>query len=224
MDAFTELAKKHSLTLIEDCAQACGAKWKEKPVGSFGDFGAFSFYPTKNLGAYGDGGAITVRSKEQYAKLRSLRFYGKTDGGACTEFGVNSRLDELHASMLRVKLRHLDDWNAKRETLANLYRKLIRSSQITVPTATKKGTHSYHLFVVRSANRDEAQKRLALAGIGTLIHYPIPLSEQPFFKQFARGEFSNAKRFSREIFSLPLYPFLQEEEVRYIAETLDSVS
>ncbi|MDO8594543.1 MAG: DegT/DnrJ/EryC1/StrS family aminotransferase [bacterium] len=220
MDKLTALAQAHHLTLIEDCAQAAGAEWRGRKVGTFGDFGAFSFYPTKNLGAYGDGGAVVLKTEEQQKRLLSLRYYGQPDRTTVIGFGINSRLDELQAALLSVKLPYLDAWNEKRQALAALYRKHLKDTALIVPPSEPTQAHVYHLFVVRSERRDVLRTALMEKGVQTLIHYPISLHEQPFFKQFAHRSFPKAERFAKEIFSLPLFPFLEEREVEEVSRTI----
>ncbi|QQG42880.1 MAG: DegT/DnrJ/EryC1/StrS family aminotransferase [Candidatus Giovannonibacteria bacterium] len=219
MDKLRVVAKKHKLFLIEDCAQAAGAKWRGKKAGGWGDFSCFSFYPTKNLGAYGDGGAVTTNSEDHYKKLRALRFYGAHDRITSAMFGINSRLDEKQAAILSVKLKYLDNWNKKRASLADLYRKLITNKNITLPAANS-GEHVYHLFVARAKNRDALMNVLKKKSVQTMIHYPLLLHEQPVFNY--KGKFANAEKYSKEIFSLPIHPFLKKEEVARIAKILNA--
>lgn len=219
MDKLKDVADAHKLFLIEDCAQAAGAQWRGKRVGSFGDVGCFSFYPTKNLGAYGDGGIIVTNNEDQYKKLLALRFYGASDRKTSTMFGVNSRLDELQAAILNVKLKYLDVWNRQRKDIATLYKQLICNKNIILPEVTNKEEHIYHLFVARAKNRDRLIAVLKNSGVQTMIHYPLLLNEQPVFNCSER--FARAEKYSKEIFSLPMHPFLKKEEVAYIADVLN---
>ncbi|KKT57852.1 MAG: Glutamine-scyllo-inositol transaminase [Candidatus Giovannonibacteria bacterium GW2011_GWC2_44_9] len=220
MEKLRALAKAHKLFLIEDCAQAHGAVWNGKKVGGWGDFSCFSFYPTKNLGAYGDGGAVTTNSEGHYKKLRALRFYGAHDRVTSAMFGINSRLDEKQAAILSVKLKYLDKWNQKRKNTAKLYGKLISNKNIILPKVNNENEHVYHLFVARAKNRDSLMKVLKKKNIQTLIHYPLLLHNQPIFNY--KGRFANAEKHSKEIFSLPMHPFLKKEEVAQIAKILNA--
>lgn len=222
MTRLKKLASANKLILIEDCAQATGAERDGQRVGTFGDFGCFSFYPTKNLGAYGDGGAITTNNENHYKKLSALRFYGQADRVHCSGFGVNSRLDEIQAAILNSKLSHLDAWNEARKRIADLYRKLITSPKIILPANVAGNGHVYHLFVIRTEKRDLLKKTLEEAGIKTAIHYPIPLHKHSFFKDSESGAFSNAEKFSGQILSLPMYPYLKESEIAEIAKVLNN--
>ncbi len=224
MTLLKKLTEDNKLFLIEDCAQATGAEWNSQKVGTFGDFGCFSFYPTKNLGAYGDGGVITTNDENYYRKLLALRFYGQADRVHCSGFGVNSRLDEIQAAILNVKLGYLDSWNKKRKEIASLYRKLITNPEIILPGEESGNGHVYHLFVIRSGKRDLLKKALEDAGIKTTIHYPIPLNEHLFFQNTGGGKFPNADRYSAEILSLPMYPYLRESEIREAANVLNDFS
>lgn len=223
MEKLKKTARTNNLILIEDCAQAGGAGWRGKKVGSFGDFGCFSFYPTKNLGAYGDGGAITTNNKIYYEKLLAMRFYGQADRAKCLMFGVNSRLDEIQAAILSVKLKHLDVWNKKRQEMAMFYRKSITNQDIILPPQKNRQEHIYHLFVVRVKNREAIIKILKDNGIQTLIHYPMILSQHPFLKKYANGLFPRAKTYESEILSLPMHPFLKKQEIKKIAEVLNKI-
>lgn len=223
MDALKEISRRFNLILIEDCAQAGGVGWRGKKVGSFGDSGCFSFYPTKNLGTYGDGGAITTNNKIYYEKLLAMRFYGQADRVKCSTFGVNSRLDEIQAAILSAKLKYLDIWNKKRQEIAMFYRKLITNQDIILPSQKSKQEHIYHLFVVRIKNREAVIKILKDNGIQTLIHYPMILSRHPFLKKYAIGSFPRAKAYESEILSLPMYPFLKKQEIKKIADVLNRI-
>lgn len=219
MDKLRALAKKRGLILIDDCAQAAGAEWRGKKVGARSDFGCFSFYPTKNLGAYGDGGAVATNDENYYKKLKALRFYGMYDKVVSSVFGVNSRLDELQAAILNVKLKYLDKWNKKRVELANFYRKTVKNKNIILPASARKNEHVYHLFVIRAKNREKTIEALKKNGIPTMIHYPFLLNKHPSLKQ--SGKFPNAEKYNKEIISLPMYPFLKKEEIKKIAKVLN---
>lgn len=230
MKRLKEIAGENKLFLIEDCAQSAGAEWEGKKVGTWGDFGCFSFYPTKNLGAYGDGGAVVINNEDYYKKLLASRFYGQADRVHCSGFGVNSRLDEIQAAILATKLKHLDAWNDARRKIAGLYGKLITNPKIILPRPGGMGdanSHVHHLFVIRAPKRDFLKKSLEEKGIKTAIHYPVPLYSHSFFSAAGGKDnksFSKADQYSREILSLPMYPALQETEIREIAEVLNNYS
>lgn len=217
-----EIAKKHNLFVIEDCAQAHGAKFDGQKVGAFGDIGCFSFYPTKNLGAYGDGGMITTNSDELAEKIKMLRMYGEKARYQSVVPGINSRLDELQAAILLVKLRRLDSWNRQRREQAALYKELLKNTDLVLPIESDGAFHVFHLFVVRSKQRDALQKFLAKNGVSTAIHYPTPIHLVPSFANlgYQKGDFPVAERASKEILSLPLYPELTWEEIEKVAETI----
>ena len=218
LDRLRELADSHGFILIEDCAQAAGAHWRGKKVGSVGDLSAYSFYPTKTLGAYGDGGMILTNSEEHSKKLQALRFYGEADRVHSKMFGVNSRLDEMQAAILNVKLKHLDRMNERRREIAKRYGELLAGAACTLPFISDTSEHVYHLFVIRSEDRDGLRARLLERGIETLIHYPVLLHRQPFFRTDAT--FPNAETYATQILSLPLHPYLTDTEVGYVAEAV----
>jgi len=222
MGRLKKLATEHKLFLIEDCAQSAGAEWGGQKAGTFGDFGCFSFYPTKNLGAYGDGGAIIVNNEDNYKKLLASRFYGQADRVHCSGFGVNSRLDEIQAAILNVKLTHLDAWNKDRQKIADLYRKLITNPEIILPASESGNGHVYHLFVIRTAKRDLLKKYLEDKGIKTAIHYPMPLYRHSYFSDKSGGLFPLAEQYAGEILSLPMFPFLKDVEIREITDALNN--
>jgi dTDP-3-amino-3,4,6-trideoxy-alpha-D-glucose transaminase len=213
MAAIAAVASRHHLAIVEDCCQAHLATCAGKPVGSFGAAAAFSFYPTKNLGALGDGGAITTNDPALASRLKRLRNGGQTDRYHHGEFGVNSRLDEMQAAILRARLAFLGGWTATRRRLAARYRSgLQNSSAITVPPLCDDG-HVYHLFPVRSVSRDALHASLRAQGIETLIHYPVPIPEQPALAAECPAECPIAARVCGEILSLPLYPTLPTDAV-----------
>ena len=221
--AIDEIAERRGLWLIEDCAQAHGAQVDGQKVGTFGDLACFSFYPTKNLGALGDGGAVTGSDRELLEKVRLLREYGWTPAARYVSQveGVNSRLDELQAAILRVKLHHLDVENDRRRGLAALYDEHLPSAVIR-PVERPGCRHVYHLYVVRVRDRDRVRARLADAGIGTAIHYPVPIHRQPAYSAgFVRaGDLRTTERTAHEILSLPLYPTLTAEQVQQVCDAL----
>ena len=212
------IAKKYGLHVIEDACQAHGATYKDKPVGSIGTIGCFSFYPTKNLGAYGDGGMIVTNDELLAQKLKKMRNYGQVKKYRYDFVGVNSRLDELQAAILRTKLHHLDQWNEKRRKTAELYNKLLGAS-VTTPVEKDFAKHVYHLYVVRHKKRDKLQKYLLGKGIQTLIHYPVPVHKQKAYSSPARLPIT--EQVCSEILSLPLNPWLEETEVEEISQRIN---
>ena len=203
--------------MIEDCAQAHGATYGGQAVGTFGDLGCFSFYPTKNLGALGDGGAVVGRDETLMARVRLHREYGWTPQAryVAQSQGMNSRLDELQAAILRVKLAHLDDWNARRRAVAACYAASLPAA-MTLPVEKPGCTHIYHLYVSRVADRDGFRARLQTAGIGTAIHYPVPIHQQPGYASYGRGPLPVTEAAAAEIVSLPMHPFLREAQVEAV--------
>ena len=214
MAALTAIATRHSLAVIEDCCQAHLATCAGRPVGTFGIGGAFSFYPTKNLGALGDGGAVVTNDREVAERVRRLRNGGQTTRYVHTELGVNSRLDDIQAAILRARLPFLQQWTARRREIAAVYRGALPGTLRAV--VERDPGHVYHLFPVRAAGRDALQASLASNGIDTLIHYPVPLSEQPAFAAFQPRACPVASRAARELLSLPLHPGLSDADVRQV--------
>jgi dTDP-4-amino-4,6-dideoxygalactose transaminase len=219
-----ELQRRHGLRLIEDCAQAHGGRWQGQRLGSVGDVATFSFYPTKNLGAYGDGGAIAARDPEILERVRLLRMYGWSRQYYSEIKGTNSRHDEIQAAILRVKLRHLDESNTRRRALAARYEAGLRG--VATPTALPETEHVYHLYVVRSARRDALRSALADVGIGTGIHYPLPAHLQPAYENLdlGPGSLPETERAAEEVLSLPLYPELTEAEVDRVIEQVNRIA
>lgn len=210
MDAINAIAKKYQLKVIEDAAQAHGARYKGRRVGALGDAAGFSFYPGKNLGAIGDGGAITTNDPALAQSARVLGNYGSQFKYHNEVKGYNSRLDELQAAFLRAKLAVLDEWNARRQTIAAHYLKQLDSSALVLPHVPYWAEPVWHLFVVRSQVRDDMQQRLGDAGVGTMVHYPIPPHLQPAYAElgYGPGAFPIAEAIHREILSLPIWPHL----------------
>ena len=220
MPAIMEIARRHDLRVVEDCCQAHLATCDGTPVGSFGEAAAYSFYPTKNLGALGDGGAITFRQSDHAARAKRLRNGGQTDRYHHDEFGVNTRLDEMQAAVLRVRLRYLPAWTERRRALARRYRQLLNgASDICVPVEFDAG-HVYHLFAVLSERRHDVRARLSAAGIETLIHYPVPIPAQPALASEQPASCPVADRVTSQVFSLPLYPSLADSDVERVADAL----
>lgn len=219
LDPLLELARRHGLRVVEDCAQAHGAEYHGRLVGNWGDVGCFSFYPTKNLGALGDGGMVVTSDPALAERVRLLREYGWRERYRSTIHGYNSRLDELHAAVLRVKLRYLDQGNARRRELAQRYRQRLGEDGVALPQELSYGRHVYHLFVVRSAKRDALQQYLRERGVGTLIHYPVPVHLQDAYGELGLGPGSLpvTEQYAGAILSLPLYPELTDGAVDRVA-------
>lgn len=223
MTAISSIAEKYKLTIIEDNAQAHGARWGDKLTGSFGTINATSFYPTKNLGALGDGGAITTSDPLKAEFVKRYRNYGFESKNVCTERGVNSRLDEIQASVLRIKLRYLAEWTAERRRLASLYHKSLKNAgDIVLPVSRKEAYHVYHLYVLRTSHRDKLKTYLADRGIETMIHYPTPPHLQKSYRDlnFKSGHFPLTERTAETILSLPLWPGLTDDEVHRVSECI----
>jgi dTDP-4-amino-4,6-dideoxygalactose transaminase len=219
MRPILEIANQYGLLVIEDACQAHGATYGGKKTGSFGALGCFSFYPTKNLGGYGDGGMVVTNHPRFYEKLRLLRCYGEKRKYEHRIKGGNSRLDELQAAILRVKLKCLDQWNDERREKANRFSERLASLGIVCPIERKGARHVYHLYVVRTGKRDALQRFLNKRGIGTLIHYPIPIHQQKAFNElgYRRGDLPLTEQYSRKILSLPFFPEIKESEMEEVA-------
>jgi dTDP-4-amino-4,6-dideoxygalactose transaminase len=223
MDPVFDFARSHGLAVIEDAAQAHGARYKGSRCGSLAPFGAFSFYPGKNLGAYGDGGAVTASDPADLPRLRSLSNHGRADKYMHEEEGYNYRLDAMQAAVLRVKLRHLETWNAERRRAAAWYNERLEGAPgLVLPQTARWAEHVFHLYVVRVPGRDQALSALKEAGIDAAIHYPVPLHLQPAYRHlgYREGDFPVTERIAREILSLPMYPEITEEQVDRVASAL----
>ena len=221
MNTIKKIAKKHNLKVVEDCAQATGALCKGKKIGTIGDCGAFSFYPTKNLGSYGDGGAIITNSEEIYLKAKLYRNYGQEDKYNHTLNGLNSRLDEVQAAVLATKLKFLDSWNQKRRKIAKKY-----STELETVDFLKNDSdsvHVHHLYVVKSNNRDKLMNHLTKNGVEALIHYPLPINKQKAFAKIGNGTYKNADEITKQILSLPINPWLKDDEINSIIEIINSI-
>jgi dTDP-4-amino-4,6-dideoxygalactose transaminase len=207
------IAERSGLAVIGDCAQAIGATIEGQPVGSFGDAGAFSFFPSKNLGAYGDGGMLVTSRKDIADRVRSLRSHGGRVKYHHEELGVNSRLDELQAAILRVKLPHLNDWIERRRAIAHAYTAALADG-VTVPREWTGARHVYHQYTVRLPDRNAAHTALAARGIGTMVYYPVPLHLQAVYEPlgYRHGDFEHAERAAEEVLSLPIFPELHADE------------
>ncbi len=224
MDAINAVARKHGLKVIEDAAQAHGARCKGKMAGNLGDAAGWSFYPGKNLGALGDGGAVTTNDATLADRIRTLRNYGSKVKYYNLEKGFNSRLDELQAALLRVKLPHLDEWNARRARIAALYLETLRDTGLVLPLVPEGMQPCWHLFVVRSKERDALQAHLKAQGIGTMIHYPVPPHLQQACRELNQpeGSFPISEAIHREVLSLPMGPHLSMEDAGQVVEAIKS--
>jgi dTDP-4-amino-4,6-dideoxygalactose transaminase len=217
MEAILSIVEKHDLRLVEDACQAHGAEYKGRRAGSWGSLGCFSFYPTKNLGCYGDGGAVTTDDKELYDRLVMLRNYGQEKRYYHTIKGINSRLDEIQAAVLRVKLTHLDDWNRKRRQVAEWYGEALGDA-CTRPSERPDTYHVYHLYVVRTKDREGVKEFLESKGITTLMHYPVPVHLQGAYADlgYRAGDLPVTETAAGEILSLPIHPAVTRDGVRYV--------
>lgn len=221
MDAINEIAKKHNLKVIEDSAQSHGAYFQDKKSGNLGDASGFSFYPGKNLGALGDGGAVTTNDEELANTIKALGNYGSHKKYENLYKGINSRLDEIQAAMLRVKLRYLDKEVEKRREIANYYLQNIKNDNIILPTVREQDNHVWHLFVIRTNKRDELQKYLLDNGIQTLIHYPIPPHKQNAYQEWKNESYPISERIHDEILSLPISGVQSLEDTKKIVQVLN---
>lgn len=225
MDAITRIANQHQFVVIEDVAQACGAEYNGVKAGSIGQLGCFSFYPTKNLGAYGDGGMVVTNDAELFERLRLLRNLGQTDRYHHEICGLNSRLDEIQAAILQVKLKHLNQWNERRRTLAEAYSRAFEGLNLILPIEAHFAKHVYHLYVIRTERRDQLKEYLTERGIQTLIHYPVPLHRQNAFKGLADNTaVPVTEKLSGQILSLPLYPQLTDEMQNRVIDAIHDFS
>jgi dTDP-4-amino-4,6-dideoxygalactose transaminase len=229
MDALGRLAEEWKIPILEDAAQAIGARWHDRPAGSLGAVAAFSFYPTKNLSAYGEAGAVTTSDEAMAERMRRLRTHGSPRRYLHEEFGWNCRLDGLQAAVLRVKMRYMARWNEQRRERAAAYDRLFAqaglggtSSPVQLPFRDERALHVFHQYVIRAQRRDELRSFLAEHGIGTEIYYPIPLHLQPCFAYlgYRQGDFPEAERAAREVLALPMFPELTEEEQKYVVEAV----
>jgi dTDP-4-amino-4,6-dideoxygalactose transaminase len=223
MDAILALAAQYDLKIVEDCAQSHGALYHGKMTGNIGDIAAFSFYPTKNLGALGDGGAVSSSMPDLIQRARAIAQYGWRERYISDEIGMNTRLDEIQAAILRCKLRQLDADTARRIEIGNRFSAALKNN-VAVPAVRENCKHVYHLYVIRHPERDALRKHLSERGIGTAIQYPLPNHLQPAYKGRLgdTGSFPEAEKASQEILSLPLYPELTDEQVDYVIEAVIS--
>lgn len=222
MKSINELAQKYNLKVIEDSAQAHGAIYDNKRTGNLGNASGFSFYPGKNLGALGDGGAITTNDDELAEKLMALRNYGSKKKYENIYKGMNSRLDEIQAAILRVKLKYLDKDNNRRKEIAKFYLGNIKNENIILPTRPQESSHVWHLFVIRTKQRDQLQKYLADNGIQTVIHYPIPPHKQQAYKEWNHLSFPISEQIHEQALSLPISPIMSQEQVNYIVDNINN--
>jgi dTDP-4-amino-4,6-dideoxygalactose transaminase len=223
MDPITSVAQRHNLKVIEDNAQAIGAKYKNRKTGCLGDLGCISFFPSKNLGGYGDGGMIVTNSEAYSKHLRTLRSHGSPKKYYATEQGWNSRLDEIQAAILRVKLRHLDSWGVARRKNASSYRQLLKGVPGVVPPAEASwAEHVYHQYTIRVPKRDHVQSALTEQGIGTTVYYPTPMHLQPVFAKlgYHEGDLPEAERAAKEVLSLPIYAELSSEQIHRVVAAI----
>ncbi len=223
MSALKKLCDKHNLNIVEDCAQSFGAHINNKQTGSFGDIGCFSFFPSKNLGCYGDGGLVTTNSDELATKLKALRNHGSTKQYHHSMIGYNSRLDELQAVILRVKLKHIDDFNANRRRVDQTYKRMLADTNIITPFEDGTGYHVYHQYCCMHPNRDHILQTLRDKGIACAIYYPIPLHKQDVFAEECKNVFLPvAESVVKNCFALPVYPELGEDKIKIITDTIKS--
>lgn len=221
MDAIMELAKKHNLKVIEDCAQSTGALYKGRMAGTIGDFGTFSYYPSKNIGAFGDGGAVATNSRENYDRLNMLRNYGQSKRYYHDTEGINSRLDEIQAAILSAQLPYVNEWNVRRREIAQRYTEGLKGV-VETPKESEGGVHVYHLYVIQTDDRDQLIEFLLEQSVQALIHYPIPahLQKAYAYLNYKPGSLPNTEKATQRIVSLPMYPELTDDEVDYVIESV----
>lgn len=223
MDKVIDIASNHNLIVIEDACQAHGARYKNRRVGSISDAAAFSFYPSKNLGAFGDGGILVTNNEELAQKVKMLRHYGQREKYNHLFLAYNRRLDTIQAAILRVKLKYLDKWNEARRHHAALYSELLSGvNEIITPTEASYAYHVYHLYVIRVRNRDALSQYLSTKGIATGVHYPIPIHLQPAYQSlgYQQGDFPVTEEVASQILSLPMYPELTDSQIEYSVEAV----
>jgi dTDP-4-amino-4,6-dideoxygalactose transaminase len=225
MDPILEIARRHSLIVIEDAAQAHGAEYKGRRAGSIGDIACFSFYPAKNLGAYGEGGAVTTNNATYAKTVRMLRDWGQDRKYHHVLRGFNYRMEGLQGAILRVKLRHLEQWTERRRALAKAYNQALAEYDVERPAEMPWARHVYHLYTVRSKDRDGLQKALLEEGIQTAVHYAEPVHVQPAYSDlgYARGAFPEAEQAAGEVLSLPMYPEMTDEQIQQVGQAFDRI-
>ena len=223
MDGLMQLAKKHNLKVIEDCAQSFGAEYHGKKTGAFGELGCFSFFPSKNLGGYGDGGMVITDDPKLAEHLRSLRNHGSTVRYYHDELGFNSRLDELQAAIIRIKFKYIDEYNTKRRNNAFLYNKFLAGTGIQTPSEQQGTKHVFHQYTIRVKNRDAVKQKLDEGNVtASMIYYPVPLHLQAAYKSLGMkpGSLPKAEQAAQEVLSLPMYPELTEEQIKTVADAV----
>jgi dTDP-4-amino-4,6-dideoxygalactose transaminase len=222
MDPLLKIAGEAGLKVVEDCAQAFGAEYKKRKVGSIGDVGCFSFYPAKNLGCYGDGGMVVTSDRDVHQKIKLLRQHGAEAQYNHQVLGFNSRLDELQAAILGVKLKYLDEWNNIRRARAKLYNKYLADKDIILPIEEPYNRHIYNQYTIRIKDRDRIRAGLQKNKIASAIHYPIPLHQQPIYKNLSceEGELAVSERVSKDVLSLPMSPYIDPEQIREVSDCL----
>src|SRR4029077_5887251 len=222
MDPIRQLAEQHGLIVIEDACQAHGARYKGRRAGSLGHAAAFSFYPGKNLGAYGDGGMVVTNDADIRKRLEMLRNYGQKEKYHHQFRGYNRRLDTLQAAVLRVKLKYLEKWNAARRWNAKLYQEFLEGSGVVTPTEAAGAESVWHLYVIRTEQRDELKDHLINRGISASIHYPIPIHLQPAYQdlEYKRGAFPVTESYARQLLSLPMYAEMTQAQIEFVAKTI----
>jgi dTDP-4-amino-4,6-dideoxygalactose transaminase len=226
MDPILDVARRHRLVVIEDAAQAHGAKYKGRPAGSIGDIGCFSFYPAKNLGAYGEGGAVTTNNPEYAHTIRMLRDWGQDRKYHHVLRGYNYRMEGFQGAILRVKLRHLEQWTEARRSLAGSYRQLLAGCPVELPVEMPWARHVYHVYTLRAQDRDGLQAALQAEGIQTAVHYAVPAHLQPAFADlgYGKGSFPQAEAAAQQVLSLPMYPELPAQATSQVAEAVKKAS
>ena len=218
-----QIARKHGLKVIEDCAQSFGAEYQGRKTGAFGDIGCFSFFPSKNLGGYGDGGMVITDDAKLAEHMLSLRNHGSRVRYYHDEIGFNSRLDEIQAAILRIKFRHIDEYNTKRRNNAFLYNDFLAGTGIQTPTEQNGTKHVFHQYTIRVKNRDAVKQKLDAGNVtSSMIYYPVPLHLQSAYKDLGMkpGSLPQAEQAAREVLSLPMYPELTEEQIRLVADAV----
>lgn len=222
MDPIMEIAGEFNLKVIEDCAQAFGAEYKGKRIGTIGDFGCFSFFPSKNLAGYGDGGMVSTASEDGFRKIKLLRNHGSAVRYHHEILGYNSRLDELQAAIIRVKLKKINEFNTGRRNAAQLYKKhIINDADLVLPSETPECLHVYHQFTIRSRKRELIMKALEQRNIASAIYYPVPLHLQKVFSGLGTARLPAAEKASSEVLSLPMFPEISEEEILRVSEAVN---
>jgi dTDP-4-amino-4,6-dideoxygalactose transaminase len=221
MEPLLSIANRYGIPVIEDCAQAHGARHKEQMAGTMGLLGAFSFYPSKNLGCYGDGGMVVTNDETLAKKLRMLRSYGQRQRYYHEIKGINSRLDELQAAILMVKLPYLNHWNERRRRIANMYHNRFQELPVVLPSEMENNYHVYHIYAIQTPKRDALREYLEQQGVQTLIHYPIPVHQQKAYLMSVKEALPSTESVAGQILSLPIYPQMRESEVTMVIETIE---